>query len=194
MTQSIGAVPISIKEIQPDFLITACYKWLLGPYSTGLMYVNPKYHSGKPIEQNWITRKDSENFAGLVNYKSDYQKGARRFDVGERSNFALIPMVKTALEQLLEWNPVNINKTLRELINLIADKSNEIGLESVPLEFSGKHMMGIQFEGVSERLVQKLKNENIYISVRGNSIRISPHLYNSEDDILKLMDVLRTFK
>ena len=83
--------------MQPDFLVAATYKWLLGPYSLGFLYVAPTYRDGRPLEFNWIGRTGSEDFASLVDYHDAYQPGARRFDVGERSNIALMPMAVAAL-------------------------------------------------------------------------------------------------
>jgi len=99
LTQSLGAYPFSIEEINPSFMVASGYKWLLGPYSTAFLYVHPKYQNGQPIEHNWLNRKGSEDFAALVDYQTDFQPGARRFDVGERSNFTLLPMMITALDR-----------------------------------------------------------------------------------------------
>ena len=104
-------------EVQPDFLVTASYKWLFGPYSLGFLYVHPRYQDGKPLEHGWIARKNSEDFAGLVNYQDEFQPGARRFDVGERSNFALMPMVLAALQQILAWQVPEITATLSTSLN-----------------------------------------------------------------------------
>ncbi|HLZ16046.1 MAG TPA: aminotransferase class V-fold PLP-dependent enzyme, partial [Cyclobacteriaceae bacterium] len=88
-TQSVGALPFDIGEIQPDALVCAGYKWLLGPYAIGMAYYGPGFDNGNPVEENWVNRKFSEDFAGLVNYQSEYQTGSLRFEVGERSNFIL---------------------------------------------------------------------------------------------------------
>ena len=90
-TQSLGALPFDLAAIRPDFLACAGYKWLLGPYSVSYLYVAPRWQDGQPLEHNWIARTGSENFAGLVDYQAGYQPGARRFDVGERANFGLMP-------------------------------------------------------------------------------------------------------
>ena len=74
-----------------------------GPFALGYLYVAPEHRDGEPIEQNWILRAGSEDFARLVDYRDDYQPGARRFDMGQRTNFQLVPMAIAALEQLLEW-------------------------------------------------------------------------------------------
>jgi selenocysteine lyase/cysteine desulfurase len=107
-------MPFDLGAVEPDIVVAACYKWLLGPYSTGFMYVAPRWHEGRPLEHNWIAREGSENFGGLVRYRDEYQPGARRYDVGEPSNFALMPAAVAALEQILAWTPVpNLGNTCR---------------------------------------------------------------------------------
>jgi selenocysteine lyase/cysteine desulfurase len=190
-TQSLGALPFSVSEVQPDFLIAASYKWLLGPYSLGFMYVDPHYHNGVPLEHNWINRKHSEDFAGLVNYRDDFQAGARRFDVGERSNFALMPMALAALKQILDWQVSEIATTLTTMTAEIAQRATALGLNVAPPHLRAGHLLGIRFpEGVPDELIDRLAQNKIYVSVRGNSIRISPHLYNTKEDIDKLFSTL----
>src|SRR5437868_6458389 len=69
LTQSLGALPFTVKQVQPDFAIAANYKWLLGPYSIGVMYVAPKWQvQGRPLEENWIQRENARDFSGLIQY------------------------------------------------------------------------------------------------------------------------------
>jgi selenocysteine lyase/cysteine desulfurase len=63
--------------VQPDFAVAASYKWLLGPYSVGLLYVAPKWQGGIPLEENWIQRANARDFASLILYTEDYDSGAR---------------------------------------------------------------------------------------------------------------------
>ena len=107
-TQSVGALPFSVKEIQPDALVVAGYKWMLGPYAIGMAYYADSFNDGQPLEYNWINRKNSEDFSQLINYQDDYQPKADRFSVGESSNFILVPMQIRAIAQLLEWGVQNI--------------------------------------------------------------------------------------
>ena len=97
LTQSLGALDFDVKGVQPDFAVAASYKWLLGPYSTGLLYVAPKWHNGSPLEEGWIQRANSRDFSSLILYSDEYDSGARRFDMGERSNFALLPAAMRAM-------------------------------------------------------------------------------------------------
>src|SRR5450631_841297 len=115
LTQSLGALPFSVGDlqngVQPDFAVAASYKWLLGPYSVGLLYVAPKWQNGRPLEENWIQRANASDFSSLILYTEDYDKGARRFDMGERSNFALLPAAVRAMKQLLEWKVEEVSET-----------------------------------------------------------------------------------
>jgi selenocysteine lyase/cysteine desulfurase len=98
LTQSLGVFPFDAESVQPDFAVAATYKWLLGPYSYGVLYVAPQWHGGKPLEENWIQRANARDFARLIQYTDQYERGARRFDMGERANFALVPAVARALQ------------------------------------------------------------------------------------------------
>ncbi|HJL86659.1 MAG TPA: aminotransferase class V-fold PLP-dependent enzyme [SAR324 cluster bacterium] len=191
LTQSLGAIPFSVRDVQPDFMIASTYKWLLGPYSMGFLYADPKHHQGQPIEHNWIQRKNSENFAGLARYEKEFQSGARRFDVGERSNFMLMPMVHAALEQIHAWKVLKISSTLKRLTSEIAARAVQIGLRVVKENQRGPHFVGIGFpEGMPQGLLELLAKEKIFVSIRGDSMRVSPHLFNDFEDIEKLFAVL----
>lgn len=190
-TQSLGAHPLDVKEVEPDFLVCAGYKWLLGPYSLGFMHVHEKFWTGEPIEHNWILREESEDFSGLVEYRDGFQPGARRYDVGERSNFVLLPMANAAMQQALEWGVENISETIGQLTDLIEQKATERGIGTVPKDRRVRHMTGLHLGPKAPKdLAAKLASENIFVSVRGNSVRVSPHLYNTEADVERFFKVL----
>ena len=126
--QFLGAVPFSVADVRPDFLVAISHKWLLGPYSMGFCYVDPKWQDGTPLEENWLNRAGSEDFSRLVDYQEGYQPGARRYDVGEVSNFILSPIAAAALEQILDWGVDRIAATLRSKTDSIAARASEMGL------------------------------------------------------------------
>jgi|TARA_Y100000310_G_scaffold95877_1_gene93644 selenocysteine lyase/cysteine desulfurase len=191
-SQSAGVIPIDIKLVQPDFIIMVGYKWLLGPYSFGYMFVNDKHLNGIPLEYNWMARDRSEDFSNLVNYTDAYQPGARRFDVGERSNFVLMPMAIAALNQVYEWGVENIQKTLSILTDEMAERAIEFGLSVRNKNHRAPHILGIQFkDGVPSKLAKSLKRRNIYVSTRGNSIRVAPYLYNTPGDADRLFQTIK---
>lgn len=191
-SQSLGAFPLDVERVQPDFLVSVGYKWLLGPYALGYLYVAPKYREiGVPIENSWLNRADSEDFARLVEYRDEFRSGARRFDVGEFPNFALVPMAIAALEQILEWKVENIARTISVLTEQIASRAAELGLSVAPQDDRINHLIGVRFpRGVPAALNEKLTAANVFVSIRGDAVRIAPHLYNDRADVDKLMRVL----
>lgn len=190
-TQSLGALPVSIKDIKPDFLVTTAHKWLMGPYSMGFCYIASKWLDTIPLEENWLNRMDSQDFSRLVDYQDNYQPGARRFDVGAASNFFLTPVAEASLQQLHQWKIKEIAKSLRLKTDLIANRAESLNLIVAPAHKRAAHMIGIKFpQGIPKTLPAKLLAEQIYVSVRGDFIRIAPHLYNTDKDLDRLFEVL----
>lgn len=190
LTQSCGAMPFSVAEVQPDVMVAATYKWLLGPYSVALAYVAPEWHGARPIEHVWASRAGAEDFSGLVNYRNETQPGARRFDVGERSNFALLPVVIAALEQLLDWQVDRIAASIAALNARIAARLEAVGFALPPAALRSPHMLGVAVPPSSSDIVPRLAAQQIHISQRGAMLRISPHLHVSDHDIDRLCDAL----
>ncbi len=189
--QSLGAHPFDVAEVRPDFLVASAYKWLLGPYGVGFLYVGEDYREGAPIEHNWINRRGSEDFSRLVGYQNAFQPGARRYDVGERSNFVLLPMANEALRQILDWGVENVSETIGELTDLIEEEAKKRGIEAIPAKRRARHMVGIKLGSAApEDLAARLAGEDIFVSVRGESVRVSPHLYNTAEDVDRLFAVL----
>lgn len=190
-TQSLGAMPLDVREVRPDFLVAAAYKWLLGPYSLAYAWISPRWRQGEPFEHSWMTRRGSSDFARLVDYREGFRSGARRFDVGETANFALMPMAAAALRRLLEWKVERIAASLRDLTEHIADEAAAVGLGVPPAGARAPHMIGVTLpEGAPTDLPERLALEKVFVSVRGDSIRISPHLYNDHSDVKRLIDRL----
>jgi len=192
-TQSVGALPLDVRRIDPDFVAVASYKWLLGPFSLGFLYVAPRRQGGRPIEHNWIARRDSEDFAGLVNYRQEFQGGARRFDVGERSNFALMPVAESSLRLIADWTVPRIHATLALRTNAIAERARaELGIGSVPSHRRAGHYLGLRFAGgIPPELPARLAASKVYVSVRGQAMRVTPHVWNTDEDVERLFAVLR---
>lgn len=188
-TQSVGALPFDVQQIQPDALICAAYKWLLGPYSIGLAYYGEYFDQGKPIEESWMNRLDSENFANLVNYQDAYQPGALRYEVGEHSNFILIPMLAAAIEQLNTWGVDNIQAYCRQLTDPFVAQLRNLGCWVEEDDYRGAHLFGVRLpEGVDAGEVKNIfAEQKVFVSVRGNAVRIATHLYNDANDWQKLV-------
>lgn len=191
-TQSIGAYPFDNAEMQADVVICAGYKWLMGPYSIGVAYYNERFDTGSPIEDNWMNRLNSENFAGLTQYQDTYQPKAARYTVGESSNFVLIPMLAAALEQVLEWSPPGIQAYCETLIRDSIPPIRRKGYFVEEDAWRASHLFGIYLapEMQMAHLKERLLLAGLFVSYRGEAVRISPHVYNKETDIKLLLDTL----
>ena len=191
-TQSVGALPFDVQRIRPDALVCGGYKWLLGPYALGIAYYGPRFDDGIPLEENWINRYNSEDFAGLVNYESRYHPGAARYSMGEHSNFFLVPQLHRAIEQLNEWTPEEIQTYCKTIASETLDAISNLGYLLDQSKKIAHHLRGIRLPvGIDmKRLKQNLQDRHIYVSQRGNAIRIAPHLYNDEKDYENLLFAL----
>ena len=190
-TQSLGAMAFSIDEVKPDFLVSAGYKWLLCPYGFSLMYVSEKWRNARPLEESWQARENAEDFGSLVNSSDKYMTGARRFDVGQKGTPTILPGVIAALEQIKAWGIENISDSLLGINKRIADHLSALGFQLPDSSQRSPHMFGaIIPDKYKGDLISELSKRKIYISQRGNSVRFSPHLHISENDIERLLATL----
>ena len=193
LTQSAGAMHIDLEEINPDFAIIANYKWMLGPYSTGFLYVSDNFIDGVPLEETWIGRKNSQDFSKLTDYNSSYNSDSIRFDMGQRANFSLLPGVKAALEQLQDWNIKKIENTLLSNNLIICKALSELGFDILEEKNRAPHFISARhpdFDG--DLVLKKLKKNKIFISERSGYLRITPHLWNNDEDFFKLITCLKS--
>jgi selenocysteine lyase/cysteine desulfurase len=189
-TQSLGALPLDLAAIDPDFMVATAYKWLLGPYAIGFLYAAPRRQEGRAIEQSWIARKGAHDFRRLLPYQEAYEKGARRFDMGERSNFALLPAAGVAIEQILAWGVADIARTLGAMTGRIAARLGD-KVEATPAEWRGPHFLSVRFrQPLADDIGERLAAANVHVSLRGDRMRITPHLYNDEADVERLISHL----
>jgi selenocysteine lyase/cysteine desulfurase len=185
-------MPFDVQAVRPDFLLCSAYKWLLCPYTLGFLYAAPHRQRGRPIEQHGFNRARAEHAEGATDYPEEFQSGARRYDMGERSNFVNLPMAVVALEQLDTWGPANIAATLKPLTNAIAEGAAKLGLTAPHARLRAPHIVGLSRLGGSlpADLTQRLAQQKIYVSLRGETLRISPHVYNSPTDVERLLKAL----
>lgn len=151
----------------------------------------PEHRQGRPLEETWVARAGSDDFTQLVNYRDEYAPGARRFDFGERASFQLVPMAIAGLEQVLAWGVDNIAATTERLTAAIEKQAISGGLLAAPRHARGPHLIGVRApNGLPTGLSATLAGEGVFVSVRGDSIRVSPYLYNEESDVDRFFEVL----
>jgi selenocysteine lyase/cysteine desulfurase len=192
-SQSLGVYPFDVAEVEPDFLVAVGYKWLLGPYGLGYLYVSERWHAhGKPLEESWLQRRGSDNFATLAEYTDEYRPGAQRFNQGEFSQFYLLPMAIAALSQIVEWSPARIQRTLSALTAQMAAEVPRLGLTCFDAADRVGHMIGLRAPRVFPGdLVTALAARDIYVAVRGDNIRVAPHMHTSTGDVERFLTALQ---
>lgn len=190
-TQSLGVLPLDVNEVGADMVVAAGYKWLLGPYSVGYAWTAPHCRDWRPLEHHWAGREGSEDFAHLTSYTDTFRPGARRFDGGEASNFVLLPMALAALETVAEWSVERVAATVEPLTAAVVNGAAAIGLP-VRAEPHARHIVGLRLPvGSPAAVVQGLAEAQVHVSLRGESLRISPYVFNTADDVERLLAALR---
>ena len=184
-TQSVGALPFDVRTAPVDAVVCAGYKWLMGPYAIGLAYFGDTFDDGVPIEENWITRRGSEDLSALVHYSDEYQAGAVRFDVGERSNFILLPMLEAGLSQVLEWGADAIQVYCEEISAEAIRGLRDLGYRVDNGQHRAAHLFGVRLPLTVNRdaLHAALAKDQVSVSFRGDAVRVSPHVYNNASDL-----------
>ncbi|HEX2166804.1 MAG TPA: aminotransferase class V-fold PLP-dependent enzyme [Longimicrobiales bacterium] len=192
-TQSIGALPFDVNRIRPDAVICAAYKWLLGPYGIGFAWFGERFDDGVPLEETWIGREHSDEFQHLVDYRDGYQPGAARFDVGERSNFVLLPMAIESMRLVLEWRADRIQQYCDDLLEDVLADAVTLGFRIESRQWRGAHMFGLRTPAGLDlaRLGAELRARNVFASLRGSALRVSPNVYNDAADAAALLDALQ---
>jgi selenocysteine lyase/cysteine desulfurase len=188
-TQSVGAAPFDVARIRPDALVCGGYKWLMGPYALGVAYFGERYDRGTPLEETWMGREGSEEFASLVRQPSAYRPGAARYDMGESANFVLVPMFIAALEQILDWGVSEISAYVARLRDELFASPRLAGLGVDVGEAGSAHLFGLRLppDRDPERVRAGLAASGVHVSVRGRVVRVAPHVYNDTEDLEALV-------
>ncbi|WP_179346547.1 aminotransferase class V-fold PLP-dependent enzyme [Winogradskyella ursingii] len=191
-SQSIGALPFSIKDIEPDALICAGYKWLFGPYGCAYAYYGAYFDNGQPIEENWANRLESQDFSKLTDYQSEYQPLAGRYAMGQSGSFIYVQMQIAALKEISRINPQELQDYCHDISADALVKLSKLGFHSDAPKDRAKHMFGIKIpENLNlEKLKQNLKDANIHVSFRGRYIRISCHVFNTKLHFERLVEAI----
>lgn len=191
LTQTIGACPLDIRTLEPDFMVAAGYKWQFCPYGVGFLYVHDRHLEGIPIEEAWLGRDGAEDFSSLAEFTDRYQPGARRFDVSEKSSFSNVAGAIAALRIIEEWGVDAIADALAAKNRQIATILARHGFEVTPADGRAPHFQGARFPGGGSRsLASQLVENGVYASVRGRNLRVAPHLYTDDEDMARFDDAL----
>ena len=193
-TQSVGALSMDVDAFKIDALVCAAYKWLMGPYSIGLAYYNEIYNDGIPLEDSWMTKSNASDFTNLTNYVDEYSPGAFRYNMGEFTNPIHLQMLEQSLLQIESWGIDNIQQYCQRLNGPLLRFLKENGYWLEDDGHRANHLFGFSLPQFvdKKKLLQHLTDQKIFVSLRGNIIRVSPHVCNDESDIQAFVDALKT--
>ena len=195
-TQGVGAVPLDLRATPVDALAVAAYKWLLGPYGTGFLYLRPEVQERLDLAVvNWMTVEGSEDFDALPIEEFKLPRAARIFDVAETPNFINLNGLEASLEFLGQAGVATIYGHCSSLLDRLAAGLRERGLRLSDAARPEQRSTILAFQADSlaatEAVHRALAAERVAVSLRHGYIRVSPHLYNTEEDIERLLSVVR---
>jgi selenocysteine lyase/cysteine desulfurase len=192
--QSAGAIPIDVKRDNVDFLATACYKWLLSPPGAGYLYVKEELiEKFEPPFVGWASVKpevfETIDFWDIWSLR--LSETASRFEVGSPSFISLMGAAE-ALKMLLNFGIKNIEERILKLTEYAIEAIKNLALELLTPE-EKEYRSGIVLFKIHkpQELVTKLRQKGIVVSARAHGIRVSPHFYNTEDEIERLIEEVK---
>ncbi|MBP2434390.1 aminotransferase class V-fold PLP-dependent enzyme [Bradyrhizobium elkanii] len=190
-TQSAGIVAMDVTSLDPDAVMFPTYKWLIGPYGRAFLYIAKRHQNGVPLEQTSSGRRNvnSENpvyFGDLA-----YVDNATRYDMGERDHFITLEMASIGMEMMAEWGAAAVSARLAMLNERIAGGVRDLGLDVPARSVRAPHILSLGMAGgIPKELIARLAAENIHVALRLGRMRISPHVFNDEADVDRLVAVL----
>ncbi len=192
ISQSLGMAPFDVGVIRPDFVVSVGYKWLLGPPGFSYLWAAPNRREGRPLDANWMSRAGSQDFTRVNEYRWELAPNARRYDAGQSWNLWLTEAACTGLEILTGVGTDRLSAHSGRLTDRLAEGAASMGLIAPLQQFRSAHLVGLRLpEGADPRsLVTELAARSVYVSVRGASVRVSAHMWNTEADIDRLLEGL----
>jgi selenocysteine lyase/cysteine desulfurase len=183
-THSVGVIATDVKTLDPDFLIFPTYKWVLGPYGRAFVYVARRHQDGVPLEQTAFGRRDVRAENPVYFADTRYLPDARRYDMGERDHFISMEMAAIGMEMMAAWGTQAIVARLGALTRRMSDGLAGLNVRLTDMRFRAPHILSLGFAGDAlETLIPALAKEQIYVASRLGRMRVSPHVYNDEDDV-----------
>jgi selenocysteine lyase/cysteine desulfurase len=191
-THAVGVIETDVARLDPDFLVFPTYKWLLGPYGRAFLYVAKRRQDGVPLEQTSYGRRAITSERETYYNDVAFVAGARRFDMGERDHFISLEMASIGMELLAQWGCDAVAARLAALTARLADALRDCGVSIPDPAVRAPHILSLRFHaGLPDGLIERLAHERIYVAPRVGRMRVSPHVYNDEDDVDRFVAVLR---
>jgi cysteine desulfurase / selenocysteine lyase len=188
-TQSVGALRFDTARIQPDMLAVHGYKWLLSPDGAGFFFIAPKLREWlQPNVVGWRSHRDWRNVDNLHHGVPELLPSAEKYEGGSVS-FALLYAMEASLDLILDIGPDVIEQRVLDL----AAKTRSVlrGLGATVAECASP-IVAARFENRDvSALSRALQEQRVLVAARRGHLRVSPHLYNNEQDLEIFEGVLR---
>jgi len=188
--QALGGLKLDVERDCVDAFAADAHKYLLGPEGVALLYVSDRVIDRiRPTVVGWTSVKDYEKH---LDYKLDYRDGALRFEYGTL-NTAGVYGLGAAIDLFLEVGPEKIEEYLLGLSDYLAERLSAKGYDVVSSRRRGESsaIVTCTHERHSPRdLYWRLRSSSIITAPRAGRLRISPHFYNTCEDIDALIDAL----
>ena len=194
-SQGIGALRFSVEDAPIDLVTCAGYKWMLGPYSTGFAWVRPGLAEElRPGNVNWFSLAGARDFNRLSECELVYEPGARRFDMNEPGNFFNMAGAAASVRYLLDVGLDAVERHILALQDRLIDGLPE-GMRSLAptgeSERSNILCIGMDPPLRGEDVFEHLLRHRVYLSRREGALRVSPHLFNTAEQIDRLLELMR---
>jgi selenocysteine lyase/cysteine desulfurase len=191
-THGVGVLAMDVKALDPDFVVFPTYKWLLGPYGRAFLYIARRQQNGIPLEQTGFGRRDIRSDGEIYFADLDYVAGAKRFDMGERDHFISMEMASIGMEMMAEWGAGAIAERLKMLTGQIAERLADTKIRIMDARFRAPHILSLGFAGgLPSGLVEALAEEGVHVASRLSRMRVSPHVFNDEEDADRFVAALK---
>src|SRR6185312_8001398 len=183
---------MDVTKLDPDFVVFPTYKWLLGPYGRAFIYIAKRHQNGIPLEQTGFGRREIRSDAEIYFGDLSYVSGARRFDMGERDHFISMEMAAIGIEMMAEWGADAVAERLKTLTVRIAEGLSGTKARIMDERFRAPHILSIGFAGgLPAGLVEGLAGAGFHVAARLSRMRISPHVFNDEEDADRFVEALK---
>ncbi len=191
-THGAGVLAMDVTALDPDFVVFPTYKWLVGPYGRAFLYVARRHQGGIPLEQTSHGRRAVRAEQDTYFADTRYLPDARRFDMGERDHFISLEMAAIGMEMMAGWGPAAVTERLAMLTARLAEGLSGLAVTIPAGRVRAPHVLCPAFPGgMPERLIERLAADKVYVARRLGRMRISPHVYNDEEDVDRLVAAMR---
>ncbi len=184
--QSAGAVPIDVDTMKIDFLASGSHKWLMAPEGIGFVYVTEELQN--KIQQAYVGWTSVSNFfERMRDFKLELDPTARRYENGVLNSAGIIGL-GASLDTLLDAGIENIHEHILDLTDYLIALLDERGIEYITPGDRTERSGIVSFKPADTgALIGIMNARKVHTAVRGDCVRVSPHFYNTEEEIDKLL-------